>query len=62
MSRGRAWSRTPAVLINLLALPVAVGLLQGGVWPIGAPLLLIAVAALALFSTGPARAALRESD
>jgi len=62
VSAGRSWARTPAVLINLLALPVAVGLLQGGVWAVGVPLLLVVLIALALFVAAPVRAALRESD
>ena len=62
VSRGRAWARSPAVLINLLVIPVSVGLLQAGVWPVGTPLLLVAVVALALFTTAPVRSALSERD
>ena len=44
----RGWARSPALVTNLLVLPVAVGLLQGGRWYVGLPLLLWAVAVLVL--------------
>ena len=62
VSRGRAWARSPAVLINLLVIPVSIGLLQSGVWLVGTPLLLVAVGALALFTTAPVRSALSERE
>ena len=34
--RRRGWARSPALVTNLLVLPVAVGLLQGGRWYVGA--------------------------
>jgi hypothetical protein len=46
--RRRRWARAPALVTNLLVLPVAVGLLQGGRWYVGLPLLLWAAAVLGL--------------
>jgi NADH:ubiquinone oxidoreductase subunit K len=45
---GRRWARSPALVANLLVVPVAVGLLQGGRWYVGLPLLALAVAVLVL--------------
>lgn len=59
--RGRTWARSPAVVLNLLPLPVAVGLLQGGVWWAGVPLFALAGAVLYLYATPAARLALRET-
>jgi hypothetical protein len=46
VDRRRGWARSPAVVLQLLALPVGVGLLQGGVWAAGVPVLLLAAATL----------------
>ena len=59
-ARGRTWARSPAVVLNVLPLPVAVGLLQGGVWWVGLPLLALAATVLYLYATPAARVALRE--
>jgi hypothetical protein len=45
---GRRWARSPALVTNLILLPVAFGLLQGHVWYAGIPLLLWALAVLVL--------------
>jgi len=58
---GRRWARSPALVTNLLLVPVAIGLLQGGVWYAGAPLLLWALAVLGLLFA-PATAAALEDD
>jgi len=42
----RGWARSPSVVLQLLAFPVGVGLLQGGVWSAGIPVLLLAGATL----------------
>ncbi len=42
MGRGRGWARTPALVLQLLAFPVATGLAQGGVWLAAVPLFLLA--------------------
>jgi hypothetical protein len=48
MLAGRRWARSPALVANLLVVPVAIGLLQGGRWYVGLPLLALAVAVLVL--------------
>jgi len=55
VERRRGWARSPAVVLQLLAFPVGVGLLQGQVWLAGVPVLLLAGATLwHLVSAGPA--------
>ena len=46
LDRRRGWARSPGVVLQLLALPVGVGLLQGGVWAAGVPVLVLAAATL----------------
>ena len=51
------WSRAPAVLIQLLTLPVAVNTIGNGVWWVGVPLLVCGVAGLiGLFAPTTTRA------
>ena len=57
----RRWARSPALVTNLLVLPVAIGLLQGGRWYVGAPLLVWALAVLGLLFS-PATAAALDED
>ena len=45
--RGR-WARSPALVLNLILLPVGYGLLQGRVWGVGVPLLVLALGVLVL--------------
>jgi hypothetical protein len=55
VDRTRGWARSPAVVLQLLALPVGVGLAQGGVWLAAVPVLLLAAATLwQLFTAGAA--------
>jgi len=56
------WSRSPAVVVQLLALPVGYGLVQGQVWWAAAPVLLLAGTALYLLATPEARLAFRGLD
>ena len=58
--RRRGWARAPALVTNLLVLPVAVGLLQGGRWYVGLPLLVWALAVLGLLFAPATSAALDE--
>ena len=44
----RRWARSPVLVANLLVLPVAWGLVQGGRWYVGAPLALWALVVLVL--------------
>ena len=60
-SAGRTWPRTPAVVINAIALPVGLGLLQGHLYLAGVLVLLPAVTLLWLYATPEARERLRES-
>jgi hypothetical protein len=51
LSRGRRWARAPALVTQLLAMPVAAGLVQGGRWYVGVPLIAWALAVLVLLFT-----------
>jgi hypothetical protein len=58
IARRHGWARSPAVVLQLLAMPVGVGLLQGGVWYAGVPVLLLGAATLwQLIACGAAFAA-----
>ena len=46
--RARRWARAPALVVNLLVLPVAFDLVRGGRWYVGVPLLVLAIVVLAL--------------
>lgn len=47
----RRWGRAPAVITQILAIPVSIGMIQSGVYAAGVPLLVLAVVALlALFN------------
>jgi hypothetical protein len=58
LASGRRWARAPALVTNLLVLPVAVDVVRGGRWYVGAPLLLWALAVLALLFAPSTDAAL----
>ncbi len=45
---GRQWARSPVVVVQLLCLPVAVGLLQGHRYGEGVPLVAVPILVLAL--------------
>jgi hypothetical protein len=57
---GRRWARSPALVTNLLVVPVAVGLLQGGRWYVGIPLLALAVGVVVLLFHPATSAALAD--
>lgn len=57
----RRWARAPALVTNLILLPVGYGLVQGGRWYVGLPLLLLGVAVLVLLFA-PATAAALDDD
>ena len=46
VDRRQGWARSPAVVLQLLAVPVGIGFLQGRVWAAGVPILLVAAATL----------------
>ena len=56
----RGWARSPAVVVQLLAVPVGYGLVQGRVWVAAVPVLLLAGSVLYLLMTSEARLAFRE--
>jgi hypothetical protein len=56
----RGWARSPAVVVQLLALPVGYGLVQGRVWVAAVPVLLLAALVLYHLLTAEARLAFRE--
>lgn len=62
LARVAGWSRSPAVVLQLLALPVGVGLAQGQVWYAALPVLLLAGSVLYLLATPEARLAFRGLD
>jgi hypothetical protein len=51
LRRARRWARAPALVTQLLALPVAWGLVQGGRWYVGVPLIGWALGVLVLLFT-----------
>lgn len=60
LARGRRWARSPALVTNVIILPVALGLLQGGVWYVGGPLLLWALTVIGLLLSPAVRGALED--
>jgi hypothetical protein len=46
VDRQQGWARSPAAVLQLLAVPVGIGFLQGGLWAAGVPVLLFAAATL----------------
>ena len=62
LARTAGWARSPAVVAQLLMLPVGVGLVQGRVWWAAVPVLVLAVAVLVALFNRPAREAYADSD
>lgn len=60
--RLRPAARTPVVILQLLAVPIAISLVQSDQKAFGAPILIAAVAVVYLVFTPPARAALDRED
>jgi hypothetical protein len=56
----RGWARSPAVVVQLLALPVGYGLVQGRVWWAAVPVLGLALAVLYHLFTAEARVAFED--
>ena len=59
LDRARGWALSPTVLAQLFVLVVASGLVQGRVYVIAVPLLLVAVAVLAMLLAPASRATFR---
>ena len=62
LARVQGWARAPAVVVQLLALPVGVGLVQGRVWYAAVPVLVLAGSVLYCLATPEARLAFRGLD
>ena len=62
LARTAGWSRAPTVVLQLLAVPVGVGLAQGRVWYAAVPVLGLATAVLYQLATPQARAAFAGTD
>lgn len=60
LAAGRRWARAPALVVNLLVLPVAFDLVRGGRWYVGLPLVLGALAVLTLLFAPATDAALED--
>ena len=60
--RLRPAARTPVVILQLLAVPIAISLVQSSQKAYGAPILIAAIAVVYLLFTPPARAALDRED
>ncbi len=58
--RARTWARSPALVTNLILVPVAWGLLQGGRWYVGVPLGALALLVIVLLFTPATGAALQD--
>jgi hypothetical protein len=59
--RLRPWSRSPAVVLNVFPFPLALSLLQAGIWWVALPMVLLAGTVLYLYATPDLRDAFRES-
>ena len=58
--RGTSWSRSPVIVLNVFPFPVALGVLQAGLWWVAVPMLLLAGAVLYLYATPDLREVFRE--
>ncbi|MCW2600583.1 MAG: hypothetical protein JWM02_2412 [Frankiales bacterium] len=58
--RGKAWSRSPAIVLNVFPFPLALSVLQAGAWWVAVPMVLLAGAVLYLYATPELREAFRE--
>jgi peptidoglycan/LPS O-acetylase OafA/YrhL len=59
LARRRRWARAPALVTQLLLLPIGVSVVQAGQAPIGVPLLLMAGGLVLLLLSQPVGEALR---
>jgi hypothetical protein len=58
--QGRAWARAPAVVLNVFPFPLALTLLQAGIWWVAVPMAVVAGTTLYLWATPELREAFRE--
>lgn len=62
LGQRRSWARSPTVVVQLLALPVGYGLVQGGVLYAAVPVLGLALAVLYLLASPEARLIFRDGE
>lgn len=60
VDRSRSWARSPAVVLNVFPLPIALGVIQSGAWWAAVPLVLLSGSVLYLFATPELRLLFRE--
>ena len=56
VERRRSWARSPAIVLNVLPLPIAAGAFSSGAWYVGLPLSVLAGTALYLLFHADTRA------
>ncbi|MCU1600604.1 MAG: hypothetical protein JWO22_1313 [Frankiales bacterium] len=61
VDRSRGWARSPAVVLNVFPFPLALSMLNAGVWEVAVPLVLLAGSVLYLFATPSLRDTFRET-
>ena len=61
VDRGKGWARSPAVVLNVFPLPIALTLFSAGLWYVALVLVALAGSVLYLFATPELRTAFRES-
>ncbi len=61
VDRSRGWARSPAVVLNVFPFPLALSMINAGVWWVAVPLVLLAGSVLYLFATPALRETFRES-
>ena len=59
-SQAKGWSRTPAVVLNVFPLPLALSAVQSDTWWTAIPMVLLAGSVLYLFATPELRETFRE--
>jgi hypothetical protein len=59
-AHGKRWARSPAVVLNIFPLPLALSAVQSDTWYVAVPMVLLAGSVLYLFATPELREAFRE--
>jgi uncharacterized membrane protein YhaH (DUF805 family) len=62
LAQRRRWARSPVLVLQLVTMPVAIGLVQGGLWYVGVPLLVWVLAVVVLLFAPGTNAALRTGE
>jgi hypothetical protein len=61
VDRGKGWARSPAVVLNVFPLPIALTLFSAGLWYVSLLLVALSGTVLYLFATPTLRDTFRES-